>query len=757
MTESKITTAIPEVLSDEKQRWDTVTSQLNADRPIKKLEGDLLNRGPFCFALANAIREWKGEQSLVIGLYGPWGSGKSSVKDIIVSLLQASDPKLPIIEFNPWFWSGEHRLVSAFFEEIGAALPFIKHGADNKELGKKWKSFAARMTLGGTALGHLKTATEAAAIPWIPLILGTLSASANTAANLAKQASIAHELTDDTPIQTLKEQLSKELKKMETPILVVLDDVDRLTTDEIRLLFRVVKANADFPNLVFFMLYDRTVIEKSLEGHIGSNGRDYMEKIVQAGFDVPLPDQESLDRVLFEGLDVIIGSDPNRMKFSQERWQQVYLDGLRPFFTTLRDVRRFLSSFAFHVGLFFKENQLEVNIVDLIGIEVLRVFEPNLYRELAKHPEIMLGQQSFVFHVQEKATDAHRQRFEEWQKNAAKEHLNAVKELSRCLFPQIDWLLKKYSKGPGFEAGWLRDLRVCHSQVFCRYFSLLVPEVEVSQGFIRNLLAVSHDRTQFRDLLKELGSPDRISSALNRFEAHAEDVEFANAAEVVHALFEIGDLLTSEKAEPFNASAHNYACRIINTILRKEPDVLKRSKVAIKCLDETTAIWVPCQFVAREEHTDGTPLSHDRDVFDEIAIKSATKICARKIRDAAKSAAIIGDRLPFYLFRWKDWSGNDEPKRWVKRYIHSPVNALSFVASMSHEVHVRSGKTSSSYLKVDLKDIKSFVDLNLLKNKLKVYLADVITPEHQETASQYADVINAAKAAFSHLTHENRL
>ncbi|MEM8864679.1 MAG: P-loop NTPase fold protein, partial [Planctomycetota bacterium] len=327
------------------------------------MDEDLLERGTFCSSLAKAIRGWKGEESLVIGLYGPWGSGKSSVKNIVVSLLQQSEPKVPVVEFNPWSWSGEDRLVSAFFEELGAALPALDYGGDHEALSKKWKAYAARMTLGGTSLGHLKTASEVAGIPWVPMILGTLSAAADSGSKLAEQAAKAHEVTDDTPAQKLKEQLSVELKKLKSPVLVVMDDIDRLTTEEIRLLFRIVKANADFPNLVFVMLYDRAIVEQSLEGHVGSSGRDYMAKIVQAGFDVARPDQECLDSVLFRGLNTIIDSDSTRMKFNSDRWQQVYRDGLRPFFATLRDVRRFLSSFAFHVGLFFKENQLEVNII----------------------------------------------------------------------------------------------------------------------------------------------------------------------------------------------------------------------------------------------------------------------------------------------------------------------------------------------------------------------------------------------------------
>ncbi len=734
---------------DEVKRWDKVTSAISADRPIQALKEDLLNRGSFCISLANAIQEWNGEHSLVIGLYGAWGSGKSSVKNMVVSLLQQGQPKIPVIEFNPWSWSGEERLVTAFFDEIGAALPSIVQNVDGKSLSKKWKAFSARLALGGTALGHLKTAADFAGVPWIPMILGTLSSSAESSAKLAEQASDALDSTNEIPAQTLKSQLSEELKLLKTPIVVVLDDVDRLTTEEIRLLFRIVKANADFPNLVFIMLFDREVVERALAGHVASSGRDYMEKIIQAGFNVPSPAQESLDKVLFDGLNKIIGADPARMKFSPERWQELYRDGLQPFFKTLRDVRRFLSSFAFHAGLFFKENHLEVNLIDLIGVEVLRVFEPSLHQELAERSSIVFGETSLLLGDEREQRLAQKIAFEEWLNGAADEHRLAVKELTCCLFPQIGWLVNNYGHGLGFEAGWLRDLRVCHSQIFRRYFSLLVPEDEVSQAFIGKLISASGDRVRFRELVLGLASAEKIAAALNRFEVYVEKIDFSNAKEVLAAVFEVGESQPHVSSNLFSGSADIYACRIINELLRKEQDISVRTAVAIECLEDTSALWIPCRFVALEEPTQDSPSNPYRDVFDEQGITRARECVTKKIREAAKVNSIVGERLSFYLWRWKNWSGDEEPREWTSKFVQTPENALKFLVSMAREVQVSSGRRSGRYMKIDMNDIESFVDASTLEEMLSPYLAETISLENQAVVEKHREVIEAAKEAFA--------
>jgi predicted KAP-like P-loop ATPase len=89
----------------------TTKHQFSADRPIISHKEDLLGRAGFAESLASAIKSWTGHDSLVIALYGPWGSGKSSIKNIIIESLRISKEDCPyIVEFNPWQWAGQEFL-----------------------------------------------------------------------------------------------------------------------------------------------------------------------------------------------------------------------------------------------------------------------------------------------------------------------------------------------------------------------------------------------------------------------------------------------------------------------------------------------------------------------------------------------------------------------------------------------------------------------------------------------------------------------
>lgn len=80
--------------------------EYSADRPINSIEEDKLGRGLFSKQLGRAIYEYGGEDSLVIGIYGKWGTGKTSVLNMAIQELDTisdEDSSKPIIvKFNPW-------------------------------------------------------------------------------------------------------------------------------------------------------------------------------------------------------------------------------------------------------------------------------------------------------------------------------------------------------------------------------------------------------------------------------------------------------------------------------------------------------------------------------------------------------------------------------------------------------------------------------------------------------------------------------
>jgi predicted KAP-like P-loop ATPase len=101
------------------------------DNPIQTKEKDLLHRYPLAHRIAGMIRDFKDIDSLVIGIEGEWGSGKTSFINLILEDLRSTNALL--ITFNPWNFSDQNELIKDFFDSLIDAL---------KEAGFEWESLS---------------------------------------------------------------------------------------------------------------------------------------------------------------------------------------------------------------------------------------------------------------------------------------------------------------------------------------------------------------------------------------------------------------------------------------------------------------------------------------------------------------------------------------------------------------------------------------------------------------------------------------
>lgn len=96
-----------------------------ADKPIRHVEDDEYGREKYVDNLAYALLTGDDSDGLVVGIEGEWGSGKTSLKNMLIERLQQMplpDRKTHLIEFDAWMYSRSGEIVSALFSEISAGL-----------------------------------------------------------------------------------------------------------------------------------------------------------------------------------------------------------------------------------------------------------------------------------------------------------------------------------------------------------------------------------------------------------------------------------------------------------------------------------------------------------------------------------------------------------------------------------------------------------------------------------------------------------
>ncbi|MCW3551308.1 KAP family NTPase, partial [Burkholderia cenocepacia] len=144
------------------------------------------------------------------------------------------------------------------------------------------------------------------------------------------------------------------------------------------------------------LLFQPSIIERALDPVADGDGRAFLEKVVQASFDLPVVPVSVVHHIFAEELAELAGTYATEANgFSQTRWGNAFVGCIQPQLRNMRDARRLISSIAVHLPLHAADDVFEVNIVDFLLLEALRVFEPDLHEALFRERELVLQEGRF--------------------------------------------------------------------------------------------------------------------------------------------------------------------------------------------------------------------------------------------------------------------------------------------------------------------------------------------------------------------------
>ncbi len=106
------------------------------DNPIKNPEDDAIGRISTAQNFAQHVLALDTKEGVVVGVLGPWGSGKTSFINLARNEFEKAE--VPILDFNPWMFSGAAQLVESFFIELAAQLK-IRRGL--AEIGENFEAY----------------------------------------------------------------------------------------------------------------------------------------------------------------------------------------------------------------------------------------------------------------------------------------------------------------------------------------------------------------------------------------------------------------------------------------------------------------------------------------------------------------------------------------------------------------------------------------------------------------------------------------
>jgi len=694
--------------------------EISADRPLTRPEEDRLGYAPFARHLAKALCERRDHAGLVVALYGSWGSGKSTVLNFVLHYLREefkSDCPT-VVQFNPWWFSGQERLTRAFFDTLHSALA-----------GRSTSS--KRLTRQLARLGDMVSQTQAP-FGWAPALLVRL---------LRRQPEDLHEL---------KAEIEKALKRRKRKILVVIDDVDRLAAGEIRELFTLIRTVADFPNVTYLLAFDKAVAiaalkaVQELSGARELSGVHYLEKIVQVPFELPVPDRVCLGRMLFEKLDqILVGTT---VTVDEHYWANLYRKGIEHFITSPRTVVRLTNA----LRVTYAAVRNEVNPVDFIATEALRLCCSPVYEQIRRSPEYFVDtrDRDWLCGLRDGDLESFHGAWLDQMEPADRE---PIRNILRRMFPKLESVWGGGTYGSDFARRWRNELRICSRERFPVYFRLSVAEGEVSSAEVRQLTALAGDPQALGGKLLELASqhrPDgrtRVCEALERLADRSQEVAAEHIPVVLRTLFAVGDdLLRPEDGRRALLEFDSLARLgwVIWPLLERvgEQD---RFPVLAKAMRESSALaTLEDKFVVLAKQHGGygaTPEAKplvSREQLDELK-----EIVAQKVRTAAATGALLRAKcLPSILHRWCDWDGESAVRQWVQCAVESDQGLAVFLEQFQGEHFIQGDNENVArrVRRLDQRSLQRFIDPATLIERCRGLAQNAsLTPAQRQAASLF--------------------
>ena len=539
------------------------------DAPISDPRLDVFDREPFARRIADTIGERNDPSSIVVGIYGPWGDGKTTVLNFIRGRLK-DYPSIICVSFNPWRMEGEQALLHGFFATMAEVLD-KELTTSSEKLGDVLKKYGAL----------LKVAPGG----W-----GDAAVGAGTALSAVS-------------LDELRGRISRMLREADKRVVIVMDDIDRLDRSEIQAIFRLVKLTGDFENTAYVLAFDEQMVAGAIgEKYASSSGQSYeaginfLEKIVQVPLHLPPPSPDALRQYCFGLVDEALRESATEMGQDQvNEFVRHFIDGIQIRLKTPRMAKRYAN--ALHFALTILKG--ETYTPDLLLVEGLRMFYPKLYDAIRHDSEPVLRTHSADRTNPDagKFIEAHTEGMTAAEKRAAANLLEA-------LFPRMGSTIL----GSDWEDEFARDQRVASSYYFPRYFTYGVSSSDVSDLALKSFVAALPQASveELVKVFRGLINDRNAATLLYKLRSHEEQLPAESAARLIEVLARNGDRFPSpDNSFVFFMEPQMQAVICISQIMRRIP-AEERASIALGVMASAATLDFACDCARWFGKGDGT-------------------------------------------------------------------------------------------------------------------------------------------------------
>lgn len=634
---------------------DNSNLSLATDTPIKAREQDLIGRIPFAERLADILKSAAGPESLVIGLYGPWGSGKTSVINLVENALSRKDDYgkagVSVVRFEPWNYLTAEQLLAQFLKEVEGALDKDAYGR-RKLFGKlRGKRPEVLNAFAAYSEALLMTAGAAASLAGAPLAGVAVPAFGNRlTSRLRKSADRAGS------VSAKKQRLEEELLKFDGRVVVIIDDIDRLPNDQVRMVFQLVASLAKLPKINYLLSFDEKVVTRALSEVQKCDGAEYLEKVVQVPVRLPSISSGDLERILLKDINAIFEAFSYRREdLDDKRWNGVCLTFLNNRFSTIREVRRFSNALKAKLTILPRFCCFE----DVVALAVLELKVPKVVDWVRVHKDFLcgtIGSSSYTISGDPKDTLANlKERFSGLVPSSeAKWAVEAVCRLFPRVANKTGMSHCVYYSRKSLNAIWRADS-------FDLYFHSNIPDgIDVHE--VLDALNVSEGGVLLEDLHRHAGAGSMIDF-VSAMRAHVSTLEEGRAEIVTRACLLVLGLSKEKRYAPMASTSADLELIRLIELLFKRLGPTRSDEILRASVDESKGrvIYPLALFLIGQLNSlNDTGNGGCKTLLPEGGIfELSDAVCAKVGEDAAARNLFLDDECHYALILLKERKPNE--------------------------------------------------------------------------------------------------
>lgn len=465
--------------------------RLLKDKPIEKKSDDILGHYAFAEQIVNVLKLLPEDDSFNFALCGEWGSGKSSILNLTKEIVEKENT-YRIIQFNPWNITKKNNLVFEFLELLKQT---IYEESSNKKIITKITKYSKLL--------YNNFSTESFLSKLLGFLLDIVSLGL---------------LREKNTVSEYKSILVDFLRnKYEgKPILVIIDDLDRLTNKETCKVLQLIREIADFPHIVYLVAFDKTQVINAINLELQpKDSLEYLKKFFQLEWNLPKHSSSDIKKFIltkmkqYDELQSFISSDEEKyFNYLYKEWSSSMLSNLRDAIITFN---------SFYQKFYNLKNY--VNIIDLYYITLIELQWPELYSFIQKNRPLLLsgfgipGTSLIERSVEGRTESDYSKEKEQFlsnifhQSNITDSKIESAKKILFIMFPAFSNAFKTYMQHSDYQQSPLEKRLLCSGACFDAFFSQNIHDVStIAPGEVKRILSTGNQTSIITFLTSNLNN-----------------------------------------------------------------------------------------------------------------------------------------------------------------------------------------------------------------------------------------------------------